>query len=68
VPVTLTAVDLWLGLVGAPPAVAAAVSGAARALFGFVLPPTVGIWLLLAACVVYQRRRARASNRSLSVD
>lgn len=71
VPVTLRVVEVWLGLLAPPAAVAATIRGAARTVFAFVLPPTAGIWLLLAACVRYQHRRAtgrigrtRAGERS----
>lgn len=68
VPVTLRVVDVWLGLLAPPAAVAAAVRAAARAVFSLVLPPTVGVWLLLAACVSHQHRRASGADRPQSGD
>jgi hypothetical protein len=35
------------------------VRNVAGAAFGFVLPPTVGTWLVLAACLLFQHRAAR---------
>lgn len=60
VPVTwesvLTAVVLL------PPGAASAVRDAAGAVFGFALPPTLGMWLVLAACLLSQHRAAREAG------
>ena len=42
----------------APAGLADAVRGIARAAFGVALPPSVGAWLVLAACVLAQRARS----------
>ncbi|CQH48556.1 DUF2029 family protein [Halobacterium hubeiense] len=41
-----------------PAGVAAVLRDAATGLFSFVLPPTVGAWLVLAGCLLYQHRAA----------
>jgi hypothetical protein len=43
----------------APAPVGDAMTAAARATFGFALPPMVGVWLVLSACVLDQRRAVR---------
>lgn len=44
------------------PAGGTLVLDAARVLFSFVLPPTVGTWLVLAGCLLYQHRAAAGAN------
>lgn len=48
-----------------PGGVAEVVRGLARPMFGFVLPPTVGIWLLLAGCLLVQHRAASGSRTAV---
>jgi len=45
-----------------PAGAAGVLRDAATGLFSFVLPPTVGSWLALAGCLLYQHRAARANG------
>lgn len=63
VPVTY---DSFAALTNAPivpPGVGAIVRDVARALFTFALPSMVGVWLVLAACLLVQHRGGTASER-----
>lgn len=62
VPVVLPSVELVVEAVAFPPWLAAATVELARTVFAFALPQMVGIWLLLAACVLYQHRMVRAGT------
>ncbi len=55
-PVTMTTVEHWGRVL--PPGVAGSLLEVARAGFGVALPTMVGVWLLFAACVLYQHRAA----------
>ncbi|WP_336034817.1 glycosyltransferase family 87 protein [Halobacterium yunchengense] len=56
VPVTWTSVTTVAAVL--PAAAAEPLTAAASAGFGFVLPPTVGVWLVLAGCLLAQHRAA----------
>ena len=60
VPVTYPTVEVVAAL--APAGVGAALRAGARATFGFALPPTYGVWLVLAACLLHQHRAATAGE------
>lgn len=62
VPTTYETVSAIRTTVGISPHVATAVDGIVRAVFSFVLPPMVGVWLVLAACLLHQHRVARSSD------
>jgi hypothetical protein len=49
-------------LPGGVESVARSVAGAA---FGFALPPTVGMWLVLAACLLFQHRAASEADETV---
>lgn len=55
--VTLASVRQGVALAGLPPGVADPLLGAARALFSFVIPPTVGVWAMIAGCLLHGRAR-----------
>lgn len=48
------AVDMWLTWVPLPEVVAGAIESSTAALFTVILPPTLGLWLMLLACVAIQ--------------
>ncbi|MCG1002209.1 MULTISPECIES: glycosyltransferase family 87 protein [Halobacterium] len=56
VPVTWASVTSMTAVL--PAGAASVVRNAASALFSFVLPPTIGAWLVLAGCLLYQHRTA----------
>ena len=58
VPTTYATVQSLLTTPGIPARVASWVDALVRGVFSFVLPPMVGIWLVLAACLLYQHRAA----------
>ena len=58
VPTTYETVQSLLTTPGIPASVASWVDALVRGVFSFVLPPMVGIWLVLAACLLYQHRAA----------
>jgi hypothetical protein len=62
VPVTYDSVVATAAALPAP--AGAVVRDAAGALFSFALPPTVGTWLVLAGCLLYQRRAAADASPS----
>ncbi|MFC3478391.1 glycosyltransferase family 87 protein [Halobacterium litoreum] len=41
-----------------PGGISSAIRGVSRDAFAFVLPPTIGAWLVLAGCLLYQHRAA----------
>ena len=47
-------IDLWIEWVGLPAGIADPVTMSTAALFTFILPPTLGLWILLLACIVQQ--------------
>ncbi len=53
-PVTMTSVEQWASLL--PTLVSNLLREVADVIFSVVLPPTVGMWLVLAACVLSQHR------------
>lgn len=61
-PTTYATVQSLLSTPGIPASVGSWVDGLVRSVFAFVLPPMVGVWLVLAACLVYQRRAAQSSG------
>ncbi|MFB6295225.1 MAG: glycosyltransferase family 87 protein [Halobacteriales archaeon] len=56
VPVTLSTVEVWIETLSTGPGVAATLRSVARTAFAFALPPTYGVWLMLAGCVAHQNR------------
>jgi hypothetical protein len=56
VPVTWASVTSVTAVL--PAGAASVVRDAATGLFSFVLPPTIGAWLVLAGCLLYQHRAA----------
>jgi len=61
VPTTYETVQSLLSTPGIPASVGSAVDAFVRGVFSFVLPPMVGVWLVLAACLLYQHRAAQSS-------
>ncbi len=62
VPVTWASVTSMTAVL---PAGASVVRAAARALFSFVLPPTIGVYLVLAGCLLFQHRMATGARPSV---
>lgn len=62
--VGLDSVTLAVRTAPLPDAVASAALGAAEAVFAVVLPPTVGLWLLLIACVLVHAHDDPTASRS----
>ncbi|WP_232687354.1 glycosyltransferase family 87 protein [Halobacterium zhouii] len=62
VPVTYDTVAVATAASVVPLGVGAAVREAARSLFAFALPSMVGVWLVLAACLLVQHRAATVTH------
>lgn len=62
VPVTLGGVETQLAVLPLPAAVDGAILGTAESAFAFVLPPTLGVWAMLAACGLYHHRAVSADE------
>jgi hypothetical protein len=60
VPVAYVDVTYVAGLAVVPPGVGSVLRETAQFLFQFVLPTSLGIWLVLAGCVLFQHRAATA--------
>ena len=63
VPVTWASVTSMTAVL--PAGAASVVRGAASGLFSFVLPPTIGAYLVLAGCLLYQHRAATGARPSV---
>ncbi|MGB9963901.1 glycosyltransferase family 87 protein [Halobacterium hubeiense] len=63
IPVTWASVTTMTAVL--PVGLAAVVRDAARALFSFVLPPTIGSYLVLAGCLLAQHRAATGARGSV---
>jgi hypothetical protein len=61
--ITLTTVRQGVALAGVPPGVADPLLGAARSLFAFVIPPTIGVWSMIAGCLLSGRSRESSASR-----
>jgi hypothetical protein len=62
VPVAFVDVTYVAGLAVVPPGVGSALRDLARLAFGFALPTSVGIWLVLGGCVLFQHRAATTDD------
>lgn len=56
-PVTTSTVEIWIGTLGLGPGLATSLRSTVRAAFSFALPPTYGVWLMLAGCVAFRSNR-----------
>jgi hypothetical protein len=63
VPTTYETVLTMLSVVGLPAGTESWLQGIARGAFSFALPPTYGVWLVLAACLLHQHRAAAVTDR-----
>lgn len=68
VPMTLGGLHSALATLPLPAAVESAILGAVTPTFAFALPPTYGVWAMLAACVVYQHRAVSTPAPEDAVD
>jgi hypothetical protein len=64
-PITFESVVAITSMLPVPAGVAASILALARGTFWFALPPMYGVWLVLAACLLDQHRRADGDIWSL---
>lgn len=67
VPVTYDGVLAVAATPGLPPSVGATLRAVAGATFAFALPPTCGVWLVLAGCLLYQHRAVRRAREEAGI-
>jgi hypothetical protein len=56
VPLTMSTVEVWIGMLSPGSGAADALRSLARTAFSIALPPAYGVWLMLAGCVAFQNR------------
>jgi len=62
--VTLATLRQGIALLGVPAPVGDPMLATARVAFAFVVPPTVGAWLILAGCVAHRVGDRSGADRS----
>lgn len=68
VPLTMSAVDVWIDVLSLSAGIADTLTSVAQTGFAFALPPMYGIWLMFGACILFQHRRASSETDVTSLS